>query len=118
MTRWSLVPFAPAMPSVVPLQRLHALQCGLFWGAGIALVGDCVPPVLRATGQSLCVTSMLGLGNVLGYLATGLIYDAGGTVDPAFWGAAAQEFVQLALVLHARARRLAHSRGPVTDVRA
>ncbi|MEO7669333.1 MAG: MFS transporter, partial [Polyangia bacterium] len=116
--RWALMPFAAAMASVITLQLLHALTFGLFWGAGIALVGDCVPPALRATGQSLYVTSMLGLGNVLGYLATGLIYDAGGTVDPAFWGAAALELLPLALVLHARARRLAHGRGPVTDVRA
>ncbi|MEO8213475.1 MAG: MFS transporter [Myxococcales bacterium] len=116
--RWALMPFAAAMASVITLQLLHALTFGLFWGAGIALVGDCVPPALRATGQSLYVTSMLGLGNVLGYLATGLIYDAGGTVDPAFWGAAALELLPLALVLHARARRLTHGRGPVTDVRA
>lgn len=117
--RWALMPFAAAMASVITLQLLHALTFGLFWGAGIALVGDCVPPVLRATGQSLYVTSMLGLGNVLGYLATGWVYDARGTVAPAFWGAAALEILPLALVLHARARRPAHSPGPpVTDVRA
>ena len=68
-------------------------------------MADCVPPSLRATGQSLFVTSMLGIGNVLGYFATGLVYDWSGRVDLAFFGAAVTELVPLALVLKARARR-------------
>lgn len=103
--RWMLVPFTTSATFVVALQLFHGLTFGLFWGAGIALVADCVPPSLRATGQSLFVTSMLGIGNVLGYFATGLVYDWLGRVDLAFFGAAVTELVPLALVLIARARR-------------
>ena len=103
--RWLVMPWVVATGAVVGLQLLHALTFGLFWGSGIALVSDCVPPPLRATGQSLYITSMLGVGNVLGYLATGWIFDFTGTVEPAFFGAAALEAVPLALVVVARARR-------------
>lgn len=104
IVRWLVVPFTASMGAVVALQLLHALTFGLFWGAGIALVADCVPASLRATGQSLYITSMLGVGNVLGYLATGWIYDRVGSVDPAFFGAAALETVPLLLTLLARSR--------------
>ena len=72
---------------------------GLYWGSGIALVGACVPPPLRATGQSLFVIAMLGFGNVVGYIATGWLYDTVGSVSPAFLAAAALELVPLGLVL-------------------
>ncbi len=107
--RWTLMPFVSSTAAVVTLQLFHAFTFGLFWGAGIALVGECVPPSLRATGQSLFVTSMLGIGNVVGYLTTGWIYDWGGSVDPAFFAAAALEMVPLALALAARSRRLAEA---------
>jgi hypothetical protein len=51
--------------------------------------------------------SMLGIGNVLGYVVTGWVYDLGGGVGPAFLGAAFLELVPLTLVV--RARRL-HNR--------
>ncbi len=105
IVRWMLMPFVTSTGAVVSLQLFHGFTFGLFWGAGIALVGECVPASLRATGQSLFVTSMLGVGNVAGYLATGWIYDRSGQVDPAFFAAAALEAVPLALALGARRRR-------------
>jgi MFS family permease len=75
------------------------LTFGLYWGSGIALVAACVPPPLRATGQSLFVIAMLGFGNVVGYIATGWLYDTVGSVSPAFLAAAALELVPLGLVL-------------------
>ena len=110
LIRWMLMPLAASAGSVVSLQLFHGLTFGLFWGAGIAMVSDCVPPSLRATGQSLFVTSMLGIGNVLGYVATGLIYDWRGHVDLAFYGAAVVELLPLGLALVARSRRLADER--------
>jgi PPP family 3-phenylpropionic acid transporter len=99
--RWALMPLAEHTLAVVALQLFHGLTFGLFWGAGIAWIGDCVPTALRATGQSLFVMSMLGVGNLLGYWLTGLIYDSAGGVGPAFLGAAFLELVPLALVLRA-----------------
>ncbi|MES1205933.1 MAG: MFS transporter [Pseudomonadota bacterium] len=100
--RWLLMPFAVSTGAVVALQLFHGLTFGLFWGGGIALMTECVPPSLRATGQSLFVTSMLGIGNVVGYLATGWIYDWRGRVDPAFFAAAVLEIVPLTLALMGR----------------
>jgi PPP family 3-phenylpropionic acid transporter len=106
--RWMLMPLVARTGAIVGLQLFHGLTFGLFWGAGIAWIGETVPPSLRATGQSLFVMSMLGVGNVLGYLVTGWVYDVGGSVGPAFVGASLLELVPLVLVI--RARRL-HGRG-------
>ncbi|MBC8131815.1 MAG: hypothetical protein H7X95_02445 [Deltaproteobacteria bacterium] len=48
---------------------------------------------------------MLGFGNIFGYLATGWLYEWAGSVDSAFFAAAALEILPLGLVLVARARR-------------
>ena len=107
--RWALMPLVSHTAAVVGLQLFHGLTFGLFWGAGIALVGERVPPALRATGHSLFVVAMLGLGNVLGYWATGLIYDAAHSVAPAFLAASALELVPLALMLGAQRRARARA---------
>ena len=113
--RWALMPLAvhAGAGALVGLQLFHGLTFGLFWGAGIAWIGETVPPALRATGQSLFVMSMLGIGNVLGYVVTGWVYDLGGGVGPAFLGAALLELVPLALVVRARRlhRRVAQQPG-------
>ena len=111
--RWLLMPFVTSTSAIVGLQLFHGFTFGLFWGGGIALVGECVPPALRATGQSLFVTSMLGVGNVAGYLATGWVYDRSGRVDPAFFAAAMLEVVPLTLALGARRGRLVAERGRI-----
>lgn len=102
--RWALMPLVVHTGAIIGLQLFHGLTFGLFWGAGIAWIGETVPPALRATGQSLFVMSMLGVGNVLGYFVTGWVYDLGGGVGPAFVGAALLELVPLALVVRARRR--------------
>ena len=115
--RWALMPLCAHGGAIIALQSLHGLTFGLYWGAGIALVGACVPAHLRATGQSLFVIAMLGVGNVVGYLATGVLYDAVGTVSPAFLAAAALEMIPLALVIGAARERRAPTRAPSEPVR-
>lgn len=102
--RWLLVWRAHAAGWVIALQALHGLSFGLFWIAGISLLNECVPGPLRATGQAIYLVAMLGLGNLVGYHATGLIFDAGQDIAPAFLAAGLLELLPLAIVLGAARR--------------
>ncbi len=100
--RWLLVATTRSPAGLAALQSLHALTFGLFWAAGIAFVSQRVPPALRATGQTLFTTACFGFGNLLGYLASGIFYDARGDAAPTFLAASAAELVPLTLVLLSR----------------
>jgi PPP family 3-phenylpropionic acid transporter len=101
--RWFATSHVHATWLLVALQSLHGLTFGLFWGAGIALLAESVPPSLRATGQALFVMSN-NLGTALGNVATGALYDAGGA-QRLFLLAALVEVVPLAMALNARRGR-------------
>jgi PPP family 3-phenylpropionic acid transporter len=98
--RWLAVSVVHSTFVLMALQVLHGLTFGLFWGAGIALVAETVPPALRATGQAVFMIA-LNLGTEAGYAATGVIYDAAGP-RVLFLYAAAVEVVPLVLALRAR----------------
>jgi len=100
--RWvgNAVVRAPA--GLIALQALHGMTFGMFWSAGIALVGVSVPPKLRATGQALLVMA-INVGGAVGNLAVGRLYDSAGP-SALFAIAAAGELLPLLVVL--RARRL------------
>ena len=100
--RWAVMPLIQNTGPMIALQLFHGLTFGLFWGSGIAWLGETVPAPLRATGQSMFVISMLGIGNLIGYWTTGLVYDISHSVGPAFLGAACLELLPLALVIRAR----------------
>jgi PPP family 3-phenylpropionic acid transporter len=51
--RWCLVAYVRNSALLVALQAVHALTFGVFWGSALAWVGECVPPRLRASGQTL-----------------------------------------------------------------
>jgi PPP family 3-phenylpropionic acid transporter len=96
--RWALVGVVRAPVWLVSLQAVHALTFGVFWGAALSWVGECVPPRLRATGQTLFTGVMYGLGNGVGMLGSGALYDAFHGAEPAFLLAGALELVPLVLV--------------------
>ena len=118
--RWALVAVSTSAPALIALQSLHGLSFGVFWGAAMAWVADCVPAPLRATGQAMYTTAIFGVGNLLGYAGAGLLYDAGSSAargagaapglasvagsgpTPAFAAAAAFELLPLMLILVAR----------------
>ncbi len=91
---------------LVGLQAAHALTFGLYWGAALAWLAECVPPQLRATGQTLYTACTLGIGNIVGMLGTGVIYDRTGSAAPAYVLAGCLEIVPLVLALSV-GRRLA-----------
>ena len=103
--RWLLVSQLNSIAAVMLLQLVHCLTYGLFWAAGVAVVGETAPPSLHATGQAFFVLSVVGVGNILGTLGTGALYDLGGGAGYAFLAAGFAELIPLALALTARRRR-------------
>ena len=57
--RWLLVSQVDSIAAVMALQLVHCLTYGLFWAAGVAVVGESAPPQLRATGQAFFVISVV-----------------------------------------------------------
>ncbi len=104
--RWLLLANAHSAIAIVALQALHACTFGIFWCTAMAWLGECVPPPLRATGQALYTTLAYGVGNIVGVLGTGFIYDAAGSAAPAFVVGGLVDLVALLLLL-TRGRRLA-----------
>lgn len=101
--RWWLVAGLHSAPWMVMVQILHAFSYGIYWGAAMAWIADCVPSKLRATGQVLFTTAT-GLGSMLGYLIVGRLYDASGGAGLPFALVGALELIPLALVLFAQRR--------------
>jgi hypothetical protein len=65
--RWALVGTVQDPRFLVAQQVAHALTFGAFWGSALSWVGECVPPRLRATGQTLFTGVLYGVGNGLGH---------------------------------------------------
>ena len=103
--RWLLISQATSTAAIMVLQLAHCLTYGLFWAAGVAVVGESAPAQLRATGQAFFVLSVVGIGNILGNTATGAIYDLGGGAGYAFLAAGFAELIPAAIALTARRRR-------------
>lgn len=82
--RWLLTAVARHPGGLIATQALHGLTFGAFWTAAVAWLGACVPPTLRATGQTLFTGSVFGLGYLVGLLGAGRLYDHFGRVQPAF----------------------------------
>jgi PPP family 3-phenylpropionic acid transporter len=109
--RWLLVALRVPPALLIGTQLLHALTFGVYWGAAVGWLGECVPPSLRATGQTLYTAATFGIGNLVGMLGTGALYDATGGGEAAFGAAAALELVPLALTL-TLGRKLDPGRAP------
>jgi PPP family 3-phenylpropionic acid transporter len=103
--RWLLISQVTSTAVIMALQVAHCLTYGLFWAAGVAVVGESAPPQLRATGQAFFVLSIAGVGNILGNTAAGALYDLGGGAGYAFLAAGFAELIPLAIALTARRRR-------------
>jgi MFS transporter, PPP family, 3-phenylpropionic acid transporter len=108
--RWLVVAASASAGILIAVQALHTLTFGVFWAAGVAWLGACVPPALRTTGQTLYNAATFGLGNLIGMLGAGLVYDATGGAGPAFATAAGADVVALLLVVALAARGRAHGR--------
>jgi PPP family 3-phenylpropionic acid transporter len=88
--RWALLARSTHPAAIIGLQALHGLTYGLFWSTLVKLVGDFVPPRVRATGLALCSAVVFGGGNAVGAKLAGLGYDHYHSAGPLFlWSAGA-----------------------------
>jgi PPP family 3-phenylpropionic acid transporter len=113
VVRWVLTALVDQPVAMVALQALHAFTFGLFWGAAMAWLAECVPPALRATGQALYTTATFGIGNLIGYQGSGWLVDVSGGAKAAFLAAAAIELLPLVLAL-TLARRHSPDQAPAS----
>ena len=61
---------------IILLSLLHAFTFGAFYIASVAHVASRTPPQLRSSGQGLFVSVTFGIGGLIGYLLSGVGYDA------------------------------------------
>ncbi len=105
VVRWAVVAYSQSPTILVGTQAVHALTFGLFHATAVSWLGACVPPALRATGQTLYTAAVYGIGNLIGMLAAGAIYDRTGGATAAFLTAAIIEIIPF-LLMATMGRRL------------
>ena len=74
--RWVGMAFAADAPWLIGLSLLHGLTFGAFYAAAIGATARLVPAHRRAEGQSLFAAITFGLGGLVGYVFSGMGYDA------------------------------------------
>ncbi len=73
--RWGVLASTTNLAAIALSQVLHAFTFGTFHVAAIQFTHDAFPKGLRASGQSLYSLSSFGLGMIVGYGTSGLLYD-------------------------------------------
>lgn len=73
--RWGVLATTTNLYAIGASQVLHAFTFGTFHVAAIHFTHDAFPAGLRASGQSLYSLASFGVGMVIGYGASGLLYD-------------------------------------------
>jgi PPP family 3-phenylpropionic acid transporter len=71
------------MPSplwVLPISLLHAFTFAFFWAAGVAYADEIAPKGLSATAQTIFSGTAMGLGQTVGALVGGVIYQQYGVL--------------------------------------
>jgi MFS transporter, PPP family, 3-phenylpropionic acid transporter len=99
--RWAGLGLVRRPELIVLLSLLHGLTFGAFYVASVAFVSGRVWEDLRASGQALFASVTFGLGGLIGYLSSGVGYDAMGG-QRLFSVAAAVELAAAALILRVR----------------
>ncbi len=73
--RWAAVSVFSSAPALLLLSCLHGLTFGAFFPAIVGAVSSRVPDERRASGQALFVAFTFGLGGLLGFVGSGLVYQ-------------------------------------------
>ncbi len=74
--RWMGMALVDRSAMIILLSLIHGLTFGAFYVASVGYVANRVPPQLRASGQALFVSVTFGIGGLIGYLTSGVGYDA------------------------------------------
>ncbi len=102
VVRWAAMGLTDDPWALGALAALHGISFGAFYMAAVNAMTALAPGHLRATGQSLFAAITFGLGGLIGYPASGALFDAqGGHVM--FGAAALVEAVALGVMLRWRA---------------
>lgn len=97
--RWWVLAHSHGLLVIAPVQVLHGVAVGLFWGTMVQTIGHIVPARLRVTGHALFAAVVVGGGNTVGYALAGIGYSHFGGVAELFQIAAGLEAVPLVLLL-------------------
>lgn len=73
--RWWLNSIATSPYHLLGFQLMHSLTFGLLYSSAVVYVDRLVPERLRASGQTLFWAATYGLGNVIGNLVGGWVYQ-------------------------------------------
>jgi PPP family 3-phenylpropionic acid transporter len=74
--RWTGMALVDRPELIILLSLLHGLTFGAFYVASVAYVSSRAAPQLRASAQALFVSATFGIGGLIGYLSSGVGYDA------------------------------------------
>ncbi len=74
--RWMGMAAVDRPAFIILLSLLHAFTFGAFYIASVAHVASRTPPQLRTSGQGLFASVTFGIGGLIGYLISGVGYDA------------------------------------------
>ena len=102
--RFVLCYFVPrsAMYLMVPIQALHGLSYGLMWSAAIPYVQIIAPPGKETLAQSMVCTIWGTLGQAIGSLVWGALYDLYSPAEVYFSGAVLTLFILIFISLPSR----------------
>jgi PPP family 3-phenylpropionic acid transporter len=104
VVRWGVMAVSSSAPVLVAVAALHGFTFGAFYVGAVGWMTQATPPSLRATGQALFAAVTFGVGGVVGFRVSGLLFDALG--GPGLFGVAAGlELLPAALVALALAPR-------------
>eukprot|EP00727_Mastigamoeba_balamuthi_P013574 m51a1_g884 hypothetical protein (495) ;mRNA; r:890363-892165 len=78
--RFLLYTFIPGAWWVLPVELLHGIFFGCFWGPGVSQADKLAPPGLGATAQGLFTSCFSGLGSGTGYFLGGIVFRRFGAV--------------------------------------
>ncbi len=73
--RWYITGIATTAPVLMAVQILHGLSFGGFYVAIMAILGEQIPPEIRATGQGLFYFLVFGLGAAIGNGISGYLLE-------------------------------------------
>lgn len=73
--RWAVMAFTSNPWVLIASACLHGLTFGVFYLASVEWLVSRAPGSLRATGQSLFAAATFGVGGIVGYRTSGVLYD-------------------------------------------
>ncbi|MGB0641343.1 MAG: MFS transporter, partial [Myxococcota bacterium] len=78
--RWILMCMVTAPLAIVAVNVLHGITFGLFWIAGVALIGEKAPAKIATSALGVFAAAVGGVGSTLGTVGSSVIEEQWGTI--------------------------------------